>query len=164
MTTLESRLARLEAIEEIRCLKARYADACDSGYDPDRMLAIFTADAVWDGSPRFGRHDGIDAICAFFRGASSQITWALHYMIAPVIDVAPDGLSATGTWYLWQPCTMVGETGPQAVWLTGRYADRYRREPDGWRIAELVLDCQCVTPFEEGWVTRPFWNEERRQA
>ena len=159
MDDLEHRLARLEAIEAIRQLKARYADVCDTGYDPDRMEPLFTRDAVWDGGERFGRYEGIDAIRGFFAGVSSQITWALHYMIAPIVEVEPDGRTATGSWYLWQPCTVVGTDGPQAVWLTGRYADRYRLEDGGWRFSEVRLDVQTVTPFEDGWVRRPFWND-----
>jgi hypothetical protein len=156
---LPARVARLEAIEDIRRLKARYAAVCDNGYLPERMVPLFTENAVWDGGERFGRHEGIDEIAAFFGGVSSQITWALHYMVAPLIDVADDALTATGSWYLWQPCTVVGEAGEQAVWLTGTYADRYRREPDGWRFSEVELDCQTISPFEDGWVRRPFWNE-----
>ncbi|MFN8185724.1 MAG: nuclear transport factor 2 family protein [Gaiellales bacterium] len=153
------RLARLEAIEEIRALKARYAAVCDTGYDPDGMSPLFTADAVWDGGERFGRHEGIDAIRAFFAGVSSQIVWALHYMLNPIIEVADDLETATGRWYLWQPCTVVGPEGPQAVWLTGIYADRYRREAEVWRISDLRVDFQTISPFEEGWARRPFWNE-----
>ena len=121
--SLDARVARLEAVEEIRVLKARYADVCDTGYDPDRMLPFFTQDAVWDGGERFGRYEGIDAIYGFFRDVSSQITWALHYMIAPVIEVSDDG-TATGSWYLWQPCTVVG---PRRA--PGRLADGALRGP-----------------------------------
>ena len=39
-------------------------------------------------------------------------------------------------------------------------ADRYRLESDGWRFSEVVLDCQTLTPLDEGWVRRPFWNEQ----
>jgi len=152
-------VAKLLAAEEIKKLKSLYADVCDTGYDPDRMAPLFTRDAVWDGGERFGRYEGIDAIREFFANVSSQIVWALHYMVAPLIEVADDLQTATGSWYLWQPCTVVGESGPQAVWLTGRYADRYRREADGWKFAEVRLDCQTISPFEEGWVRRPFWNE-----
>ena len=155
----ETRLARLEAVEEIRVLKARYAAVCDEGYEPDGMRAIFTHDAVWDGGRRFGRHEGIDEIRAFFAGVSSQIVWALHYMLNPIIEIGDDLATATGSWYLWQPCTVVGAHGPQAVWLTGTYADRYRREGGSWRMSELLLDCQTISPFEEGWARRPFWNE-----
>ena len=88
--TLEARIGRLEAIEEIRALKARYAEVCDTGYDPDRMRPLFAADAFWDGGERFGRYEGVDAICGFFADVSSQITWALHYMVAPVVEVSDD--------------------------------------------------------------------------
>jgi hypothetical protein len=153
---LAQRLAKLEAAEEIRRLKARYADICDTGYDPTRMRPLFTQDAVWDGGERFGRYEGVDAVCGFFAGVSSQITWALHYMVAPLIDVADDLRTASGSWYLWQPCTVVDAAGPHAVWLTGRYADRYRREGKDWKFAEVRLDCQTMSPLEEGWVRRPF--------
>lgn len=156
---LEARVAKLEAIEQIRQLKARYAKVCDTGYDPERMAPLFTRDAVWDGGPRFGRYEGLDEIRGFFAGVSSQITWALHYMVAPDIEVADDLETATGAWYLWQPCTVVADDGPRAVWLTGTYADRYRREQHGWKFSEVVLDCQTISPVEEGWVRRPFWNE-----
>ena len=154
-----ARLERLEAIEAIRDLKARYADVCDTGYDPVRMRPFFTDDAVWDGGPRFGRYEGIEAVGGFFAGVSSQNTWALHYMVAPIIDVAPDGRTATGSWYLLEPCTIATDEGPRAMVITGRYADRYRREPDGWKFSEVVLDCQTISPLDEGWAVKPFWNE-----
>jgi hypothetical protein len=155
----ETRLAKLEAAEQIRHLKARYAGVCDTGYTPDRMVPLFTEDAVWDGGERFGRHEGIDAIYRFFDGVSSQIVWALHYMVAPIVEVADDGETATGSWYLWQPCTLVTDDGPRAIWLTGTYADRYRRVDGDWRFSEVKLDCQTISPLEEGWVRRPFLGE-----
>jgi hypothetical protein len=157
----DRRLARLEAIQEIRVLKARYAEVCDTGYDPERMRPFFTEDAVWDGGPRFGRYEGVDAVCEFFAGISSQITWALHYMVAPIIEVSDDGRTAAGTWYLLEPCTIATDDGPRAMVITGRYTDRYRHGPDGWRFSEVRLDCQTISPLEEGWARRPFWNEEK---
>lgn len=155
----ETRIARLEAIEEIRVLKARYADVCDTGYDPERMRPLFTADAFWDGGERFGRYEGVDAICGFFAEVSSQITWALHYMVAPVIEVADDLQTATASWYLLEPCTIVADGAPRAMLITGRYADSYRRKADGWKISGLSLDCQTISPLDEGWVSRPFFGE-----
>jgi len=156
---LGRRLDRLEAIEDIHTLKARYADVCDTGYDPVRMRPFFTSDAVWDGGSRFGRHEGIEAVCGFFAGVSSEITWALHYMVAPIIEIADDGQTANGSWYLLEPCTIATDEGPRAMVITGRYADHYRLEPDGWKFSEVVLDCQTISPLDEGWARRPFWNE-----
>ena len=151
---LNARLAKLEAAEEIRSLKARYAKACDVGYAPEAMRPLFTRDAVWsDVRGRFtGTHEGIDAVCAFFAGAADTISWAGHYMIGPDIEVADDLEHATGTWYLWQPCTINGE----AAWISGTYADTYRVEDGVWKIARLELTLDTVTTFEDGWVKRPF--------
>ena len=42
MSDIEIRLAKLEAAEDIRHLKARYARICDTGYSPDAMGPLFT--------------------------------------------------------------------------------------------------------------------------
>ncbi len=44
--SLEQRISRLEAIEQIRAMKAVYCDLCDRGYDPDGLAALFIDDAV----------------------------------------------------------------------------------------------------------------------
>ena len=133
---LRSRLERLEAIEEIRVLKARYADVCDTGYDPVRMRPLFTDDAVWDGGPRFGRYEGVDAVCEFFAGISSH-----DHLGAPLHGRADrsrstdDGETATGSWYLLEPCTFATDDGPRAMVITGRYAETL--PPRGGRLEVL---------------------------
>ncbi len=155
MTDLETRIAKIEAVQDIQALKARYADACDNQYDPKRMREeIFTSDAVWHADP-FGTFEGIDAICEFFAGVSSQITWALHYMIAPEIEVDDDVENARGTWYIWMPFTGASDQGPRAAWIAGRYDETYRREPAGWRISNLKADIQIMSPYEDGWAKTP---------
>lgn len=155
---IEHRVSILEAIEEIKALKAAYAKVCDTGYKPDGFFPMFTEDALWvDESGNFGRHEGRKAICEFFAGASASIGWALHYMIAPIITVNDDLVNAEGTWYLWQPCTIDGTP----VWLTGTYFDRYRKQAgadgaSGWKFSEVHLSVQTISPIDEGWVKRPF--------
>ena len=152
---LEQRIARLEAVEEIKRLKSRYAQACDDGYNPETMRSIFTEDAIWDGGETFGCYEGQDAICEFFSGISSQITWSLHYMIAPEIEVNDDSKAATGVWYIWMPFTTDTDNGPCAAWVAGVYHDHYRLGSDGWRISNLKVDLQIVSPYEDGWVKTP---------
>ncbi|MCY4085471.1 MAG: nuclear transport factor 2 family protein, partial [Actinomycetia bacterium] len=82
---------------------------------------------------------------------ASQVRWALHYLIAPEIEVDDDLTSARGTWYLWMPFTSAADSGLQAAWIAGRYDETYRREPAGWRIHRLNANIQIMSPYEEGW-------------
>lgn len=155
---LAQRIAKLEATEEIKKLKSRYAQACDDNYNPETMRTIFSKDAVWDGGTPFGRHEGQDAICEFFAEVSSQITWALHYMLTPEIEVADDAKTAIGTWYIWMPFTTSTDDGPQAAWVGGIYKDQYRLEAEGWRISNLEVDLQIMSPYEDGWAKTPMMS------
>ena len=97
LAELERRLRVLEDIEAIKQLKYCYADACDRGYDHDTLADFFTEDAVWDGGT-FGRYEGREEIREFFCGVSTDIPFAVHYMMNPIISV--DGDKASGRWYL----------------------------------------------------------------
>jgi hypothetical protein len=150
---LQLRVSKLEALEDIRSLKAIYAKVCDTGYKPEGMKPLFTEDAFWgDVTGDIGQFQGRDAICEFFGGISATISWALHYMIAPKITVDDDLVNANGTWYLWQPCTVNG----QAVWLAGHYKDTYRKESDGWKFSRVELSVEKLAPYEDGWAKTPF--------
>ena len=151
---LERRIRALEDIEAIKRLKYRYADACDRGYDADALADLFTEDAVWDGG-LFGRYEGREAIRQFFQGVSSEIVFAIHYMMNPIIDV--DGDDARGAWYLFQTCTFAD--GNTAIWGAARYDERYRRVGGRWKFSRLNLISSFWTPFDEGWVKRPFVQE-----
>jgi uncharacterized protein (TIGR02246 family) len=153
MSDLELRVAKLEAAKQIRSLKASYASGCDKNYSPDELAPLFTEDAVWvDPSGTFGKHEGREAIRAFFVGVSATLIWARHYVINPVIDVADDLTTASGTWYLWQTCTIDNE----AVWIIGAYKDEYRREDGVWLISRCELTLDAITPFDRGWVEQQF--------
>lgn len=148
---LERRIRRLEDLEEIKQLKARYAAYCDANYDADALAELFTEDAIWDGGA-LGRNVGREAIRQFFRGSSQRITFAVHNILSPIIDLAGD--TATGTWYLLQTCTYAA--GNQAVWGAATYHDRYVRQNDVWKFQHVQIVSHFWTPFEEGWARTPF--------
>ncbi|MEL7156452.1 MAG: nuclear transport factor 2 family protein [Actinomycetota bacterium] len=150
--SLEDRLQRLEDIEEIRQLKARYCDRCDDGYDPDGIAELFTADGVWDGGRTFGRREGRDAIRKHFEGASERVAIARHQVMNPIIDV--DGDTATGQWLLFQPCTDASIDG--AVWLAATYHDTYRRVAGAWYFSSTTIDVAFFSPYEKGWAKQRF--------
>ncbi len=149
---VEERLARLEAVEQIRALKMNYARLCDAGYPISELARIFAANAIWDGGKAFGRYEGWPEIQEFFSNAIRRIEWAMHYTVAGDINLGEDRRTATGTWYLWQPMTL----DDTPVWLMGRYQDEYVNVDDRWIYTSLILDVQTVTPIDKGWVTERF--------
>jgi hypothetical protein len=145
MDDLAARLNRLEDLEAIRALKMRYARFCDDGYDAGGIASLFVPDGVWDGGPLFGRPEGIDAIRQHFSAASGRIPWSLHYILAPEIEVDPDGNRARGTWYLWQPCIRRSRDGTdRQAWLAGTYRDRYVKRDGRWLFEQVVVDARWL--------------------
>jgi SnoaL-like domain len=156
-TTVESRLDRLESEREIHALVHRYAELCDAAYDPDGLAALFTEDAKWssrtrDGSVDFGQYEGREAIRAFFAGASKDLgPMTLHYLLEPRIELADDGVSATGVCYLLavldqRPASSApGSAERERVLLGGVYAHRFRRVDGRW----LISGSACDLSFEE---------------
>src|SRR5215207_9836343 len=143
---LARRVQELEDIEVIKTLKARYCLYVDSG-EPDKVAALFIEQAVWDGGV-IGRYEGREAIRTFMRNLPHLLSFALHYVMNPLIEVHED--RASGQWYLLEPCTMVASN--QAVWGTARYEDRYVKVGREWQFQEVTLVPDFWTPFAEGWV------------
>lgn len=156
---LGARLTRLESAEEIKALKLEYADACDDAYNPDRIASLFTEDGVWDGGERYGTYEGRESIRTFFANVSDLVPWAMHYIVSPRIEVNEDATEADGRWYLWQTCNHYVGDELMPMMIAGRYRDRYRRESDGWKMSELHLALDAITPQLEGWAKKRFYDE-----
>lgn len=146
---LAARVADLEDLEAIRALKARYARFCDNGYDPDGIASLFAEGGVWDGGALFGRREGLDVIREHFKGAPARIPWALHFTLVPEITLeGPPGPErrASGTWYLWQPCTRRSSNGTEwQAWLTGTYADTYVKVGGTWKFETVTVDARWLS-------------------
>ncbi len=146
--TLAQRVQLLEDIEEIKQLKALYCKYCDGGWagpthDYDRIAALFTEDAVTDGTS--GLTAGRENIRRLYR--SYQATpFAFHRVTNPIIKV--NGNRATGNWHV-----LVALTRPdnQAIWIAGIYDEDYLKTRDGWRIQRLKFTPAFITRYEQGW-------------
>ncbi len=147
---LERRLRTLEDVEAIKRLKARYCLYVDERNE-EGFVSLFTKDAVWEGG-RFGHYKGQEAIRSFFRAIPETLSFALHYVVNPVIEV--QGERATGHWYLLEPCTFV--EGNQAVWGAARYEEEYVKEGGEWKFKEIKLISSFWAPFGEGWAKKRF--------
>jgi len=152
------RLVRLEEIEAIKALKIQYGRYCDPTHNLDGMMALFTKDAVFDIGEEYGSYKGHDEIRTFLAGADDIMLWAIHYMVAPEIDLADDGLSAHGTWYLWQLGTMPNPEGGgrEPVWIAGVYHDDLIKVNGDWRFSKVALRMQIMSPYRDGWVKTPW--------
>ena len=149
--TLEQQVARLTAIEDIKQLKAIYCAYCDDGYNPEGIANLFVEDGIWDGAD-FGRHVGNNAIKEFFASISSDITFAGHLVVNPIITV--DGNSANGKWWLIMPCTTNIDGNKEARWLAAEYDDDYVKRDGKWLFKHLRLDLKFFTPHLEGWANQ----------
>ncbi len=153
--SVEHRLQRLEDIEAIKQLIARYAKAADHNGDPAMMAPCFTEDAVWN-CEGIGRWETRDGIAQGLREVCTNgIPWALHYMTQPIIEVAPDGRSATGEYYLWELAKVTpDEGGPAAdTWIGGWYESRFRKDGEIWLFAHIELILKLLS--EAG---KPSWE------
>ena len=99
---IAARLQRLEDIEAIQQLIARYAKAVDHNGDPALVAPLFTEDAVWhcEGIGHWETRAGI--VRDIRPNCTTFMPWAIHYMTQPIVEVAADGRTATSNHYLWE--------------------------------------------------------------
>jgi SnoaL-like domain len=147
---LIKRVERLEAFEAIRGVMAAYARAADDRHgcsvNVEKTMQLFAREAVWDGRPRYGRHEGWDAIHSYLSRGKAGIDWSLHHLVDVSIDVADDGWSARGRWYLLEMARMANPSGGKAeiVWLGGTYDNEFVRKDGGWKLSLMRFDCQAI--------------------
>jgi SnoaL-like domain len=143
---LEERITVLEDIEAIKRLKARYCDVCDTGYDPDRIAALFTEDGTWEGG-EFGTATGQASLRKMFEGLHKAVSFAQHNAMNPIIEVTGD--RAKGAWYLFCPYT--SRANNRAGWIAGRYDDDYVKVNGEWKYQHLRAIIRMHARYEEGW-------------
>src|SRR5437879_13849381 len=92
---LEKRLTALQDIEAIKRLKAEYCDICDDAHNPDRMVAIFAEDGIWEGKG-LCRAQGQADIRKLAKCFAEGISYSQHNVFNPRIEV--NGHAAPARW------------------------------------------------------------------
>lgn len=142
---LEQRLARLEAIEDIRQLKARYFQACDRK-DPDAVRECFAAGDI---DLRYGRIGDFtnreDMLAVFTRLACQAHIVEMHHGQNPCIDIH-DADNATGVWGLYY--YLIDTRRRTVTQLGGFYEDAYCRLDGQWRIARSYYEVTSTQIFD----------------
>jgi len=139
LATLEGRITRLEDIEAIKQLKARYCEICDDMHNPNRINGLFVEDAIWE-SPDFGKAVGHAEIRALFSKFQTMFSFSQHNITNPIIEVSGD--RATGIWYIQGPWTHAD--GDREIWMTARYDDDYVRIDNEWKYQHLRASVRMV--------------------
>jgi ketosteroid isomerase-like protein len=131
LADLEARLDRLESIEAIRALSARYAIAVDAR-DVDSQLALYVDDF------RLGPERGKEALrrSIVTNLGSGLFTTTIHFLGQHDITFYEgDPERATGVVY----CRAEHETPEQWVVATLQYWDRYERRDGKWLFGDRRL-------------------------
>lgn len=141
--TLEERITRLEDIEAIKQLKAKYCEATDNGNDADKVSALFAADGVWDGGGAL-KAEGKTAIRAMFKTIGKTVEFSQHNVMNPIIEV--NGNTATGVWYLLGVNTF-RETGETKM-ICVRYDEDYVKIDGEWQIKLLKGESRLMSDVD----------------
>ncbi len=141
---LEARIARLEAIEAIKNLKARYWYCCDQK-DVEGVRSCFMEGPVeihYDGPVGLVHHR--DGLYRVFKDVACNVhIIEMHHGGPPFIEVESTD-EASGRWGLVYHL-MNTETRTISV-VGGYYDDEYRRIGDDWLISKARFKvCSAVT-------------------
>lgn len=131
--TTEERITRLEDIEAIRCLQAKYQRCLDSR-DFDGLAECFTEDAVSSYGNDTMSYQGRDAILKFLAGVMTPDMPSTHLIHGGEIEwESPE--RATGIWYLEDH--LVHRRFLVKLHGAAIYHVEYRKEDGAWRIAAI---------------------------
>jgi len=169
MRALESRVECLEGHAAILDLKSRYGALMDARYSregpkspevleelADRLVELFTPDAVWEGGGPLGTASGQQALRERFRAPTLHYSW--HFFVKPEIRV--DGERAEGT---WDVLAMMTTTEGRPMWMVGVEHDEYRRIDGRWLHSRMRLESQLMAPYDRGWAQGPSGSRSERE-
>jgi hypothetical protein len=152
IASLERTASHLRDVNEIARLQRIYGYYLDRS-DWDNVVDLLTDDATaeYAGSGVYvGKESVRKLLYAIGYGKRGIPPGMLreHIQFQPVIDVAPDGLSAKGRWRVF---ALLGVSGEYARWQAGPYENEYRKEGGKWKISKIRWYETFTVPFEGGW-------------
>jgi len=149
---LETEVVRAEDTRALRRLQRAYGYYADRGLWDD-LADLFADDAV--ANYPSGGFDGKASIRAMFVGNLGQGRQGLaegriynHTILQPVVDLAPDGATATAR---WRVLGMLGRFGTSATWADSLYRFDYMKRDGRWLIRELTAYAGSGGGYADGW-------------
>ena len=138
---------------------ARYSTSID-GRDLAALRTCFADDAVagyWPGH----QLDGADEIVAFIGGSIGSFRATQHLIGTHSFEFEDDDTARASTYV--QAAHVMDRGGREVVVVVGgRYVDRLRREPDGWKLVERRFEPMWTTEAASSVMPAPGQNESRQ--
>ena len=98
-------------------------------------------------------------------GKSDEALWAagpktVLTFTTPVIEVAFDGKTAKGLWYVFGETTEVYSSGPKAAWYFGRCGVDFIKEDGCWKFWHMTLFTDIQAPVGQNWGSSAMYAHE----
>ncbi len=160
---LEARLMVMEDIMQIDRLEKIYGYYLDN-QKFEEIVDLFSDDAESIEICDRGLFKGKEGIKRFFWGflekrrESSQAgRMAIHMQHQGVIDIAPDGKTGMGRWYLVMIQARPLEAGGpnKSVLGHGVYENEFVKEDGTWKFKKMFMSLTYRSPIGEGWTSIP---------
>jgi hypothetical protein len=162
--SLEKRIERLEAIQEIQYIMGLY-ESYHSASMQEETVALFAqktpgvkveidAFGVWEDI------EGVRRMFVKFLGTyEKDLTGRIyqHDLTTPVIQVAEDCKTAKALWNSPGLETHIDAVKgkPKAMWAWGKYRIDFVKEDGLWKIWHMYWYTTFITPYEKGWAEQP---------
>jgi hypothetical protein len=152
---LEQRKTALQDINDIKRLQRAYGYYLDAAMW-DQVTDLFAE----NGTVEFGLdgvYRGKERVRQYFYALGGGKTGlspgqvSESFQLMPVIDLAPDGRTAKGT---WRAVILTGQLGTNAFWGEGPYENEYVKESGVWKISTLHWFQTLMVPYSGGGWTK----------
>lgn len=168
--SLSGQLQRFKDIEEIKKLQRAYGYYLDN-FMTDEIVDLFADRPDTILRLAAGEFHGIAGVKRFFKprtenkGVRKNPDFLHQVMqLSPIVDVAPDGLTARGRWYGFGPVTEpVGEKVFQG-WENGIYENDYIKEDGVWKIWKVRWWMYFFAHYNRGFVAPEKQTEPSYQS
>jgi len=164
---METRLQAMEDTLAIDRLQKIFGYYLDNGQN-QKVVDLFSDNAESIEIADRGVCLGKDGIRRFFLGylgegrhGDMQKTppgrMLFHMQLQGVVDVAQDGLTARGRWYVLmiQAWPLNPSEGQQSVLGHGVYENEFVKEDGVWKFKKVFMSLHFRSPIPEGWAALP---------
>ncbi|MEJ0008514.1 MAG: nuclear transport factor 2 family protein [Steroidobacteraceae bacterium] len=150
LAVLKHRITLLDDAQQIQNLQRIYGFYIDRALW-DQAADLFAPDATIE-SGQQGVYVGKRHVRLFLGLAGPQgLTWGWmndHMQLQPIVDVAPDGLSARAR---SRELDLLGHVGGQGQWMEGVYENTFVKRHGVWMFKSLHFYPTFITDYDKGW-------------